>query len=192
MEAGFHGNKRLLQQSGEERSKLATSERALQKQLQQVLADAQQAQRECARHAADAAVARAELQQSTAVCPLADAGFLADLDFCLRCPCAAEIRPCVRAMIGTPMQSKLTMCCPCFLGPFKVVIAQLNRRGLCRPGRKHGQLSMILSSMQRSRDHRLEPGPLHSFWHFKSFQFAPCLCTPSLPTCWGLLLQRGG
>lgn len=69
MEAGFHGNKRLLQQSGEERTKLAASERALQKQLQQALSEAQQAQRESARHAADAAVARTELQQSNAVWP---------------------------------------------------------------------------------------------------------------------------
>lgn len=84
MEAGFHGNKRLLQQSGEERGKLAASERALQKQLQQALADAQQAQRECARHAADAAVARAELQQSTAVRPLTNHGSLTELGACLR------------------------------------------------------------------------------------------------------------
>ncbi|KAK9844712.1 hypothetical protein WJX74_005818 [Apatococcus lobatus] len=65
MEEGFHGNKRLLQQSGEERRRLAASEVALQEQLKQARAEAQQAQRENARHAADAAVARAEMQQNT-------------------------------------------------------------------------------------------------------------------------------
>ena len=69
MEEGFHGNKRLLQQSGEERRSLAASESALQEQLRQARAEAQQAQRENARHAADAAVARADMQRSTIVSP---------------------------------------------------------------------------------------------------------------------------
>ena len=63
MEQGFHGNKRLLQQSSDERRKLAASESQLQDQLKRARDEAQQAQREAAGHAADLAVARTEMQQ---------------------------------------------------------------------------------------------------------------------------------
>ncbi len=70
MEQGFHSNQRLLQQSGEDQRRLTTSEASLREQLKQSRAEAQQAQRDSAKHAADAAVARAEMQQSSAVSPL--------------------------------------------------------------------------------------------------------------------------
>ena len=63
MEQGFHSNQSLLQQSGEDHRKLTASETSLREQLKAARAEAQQAQRDSARHAADAAVARAEMQQ---------------------------------------------------------------------------------------------------------------------------------